>query len=169
MLHIWNKQISSVGADEIKKAMVDYETLNDDDLWDILNEELKNYNLSYKSLFKEYYIKFTDEFLTDLWNTPMKDVTFEWKDYKTLQPKGMLIYCDPPYANTTKYTGTPSFDSNEFWDVMRRWSNDNDVYISEYEAPADFISVLDIPTKTSIRDKTDTVCARIEKLFTYNI
>lgn len=103
----------------------------------------------------------------------MQDVEFAWKDYKTLKPKGMLIYCDPPYANTTKYTGVPNFDSLEFWNVMREWSKHNDVYISEYEAPADFISVLDMPTKTSIRDKTENVIARVEKLFTckytYNI
>jgi len=99
----------------------------------------------------------------------MKDVLFMWKDYKTLDPHGMLIYCDPPYKNTTKYTGVPDFDTEEFWNVMRKWSIDNDVYISEYNAPADFVSVLDIPTRTNIRDKSDSVCDRTEKLFTYNI
>ncbi len=97
----------------------------------------------------------------------MKDVKFGFADYKTLNPKGCLIYCDPPYANTTKYTGVPSFDSGEFWNMMRKWSRDNDVFISEYEAPEDFVSVLDIPTKTSIRDKDCNVCSRVEKLFTY--
>ena len=97
----------------------------------------------------------------------MQDVKFEWKDYKTLQPKGFLIYCDPPYANTTKYTGTPDFDTEIFWDIMREWSKDNDVYISEYNAPDDFISVLEIPTKTDIRDTNGTPIYRTEKLFTY--
>lgn len=97
----------------------------------------------------------------------MYDVKFEWKDYKTLDLHKSLIYCDPPYANTTKYTGTPDFDTNKFWDVMRKWSKDNDVYISEYEAPDDFVSVLDIATKTNIRNKEDKVCNRNEKLFTY--
>lgn len=97
----------------------------------------------------------------------MYDVTFEWKDYKKLDLHDCLVYCDPPYANTTKYTGTPDFDTNKFWDVMREWSKDNDVYISEYEAPDDFISVLDIATKTNIRNKEDKVCSRKEKLFTY--
>ena len=83
----------------------------------------------------------------------MYDVKFEWKDYKTLDLHNCLIYCDPPYANTTKYTGTPDFDTDKFWDVMRKWSKDNDIYISEYEAPDDFISVLDIATKTNIRKK----------------
>ena len=97
----------------------------------------------------------------------MVDVEFDWRDYKSLFLKGCLIYCDPPYANTTKYTGVPDFDSEEFWDIMREWSKDNDVYISEYEAPDDFVSVLDIPTKTNIRDKSDSVCSRVEKLFKY--
>ena len=97
----------------------------------------------------------------------MIDVEFDWRDYKSLFLKGCLIYCDPPYANTTKYTGVPDFDSEEFWNIMRAWSKDNDVYISEYEAPDDFVSVLDIPTKTNIRDKSDSVCSRVEKLFKY--
>ena len=50
---------------------------------------------------------------------------------------------------------------------MREWSKNNDVYISEYEAPDDFEAVLEIPTKTNIRDKTDNVCKRVEKLFKY--
>ena len=97
----------------------------------------------------------------------MRDVAFEWKDYKTLEPKGMLVYCDPPYKGTTKYSGTPDFDSDEFWEVMRKWSMNNDVYISEYKAPNDFISVLEIPTKTCIRNASDNASKRIEKLFTY--
>lgn len=98
----------------------------------------------------------------------MQDVIFEWKDYKTLNPKGMLIYCDPPYVNTTKYTGVPNFNNIEFWDVMREWSKDNDVYISEYNSPEDFKCVLEIPTKTDIRDKNNKSSKRVEKLFTYN-
>lgn len=96
----------------------------------------------------------------------MQDFRFEWRDYKTLHPVGMLIYCDPPYKNTTKYTGVPDFNNDEFWDVMREWSKENDVYISEYQAPDDFLCVLDMPTKTNIRDATGEVCERVEKLFT---
>lgn len=98
----------------------------------------------------------------------MQDVKFEWADYKTLKPKRMLIYCDPPYKNTVCPYGTSSFDTDEFWEVMRNWSIDNDVYISEYNAPEDFIRVLKIPTKTDIRDKDNNLSKRIEKLFTYN-
>ena len=97
----------------------------------------------------------------------MNDVVFEWSDYKILMLNKALIYCDPPYDGTTKYTGTPDFDSKLFWDVMRKWSENNDVYISEYVAPDDFVCVLEVPTNTSIRDKSGNVCKRVEKLFTY--
>ena len=99
----------------------------------------------------------------------MKDVIFECKDYKTLNPQNCLIYCDPPYQGTTKYTGVPNFDYNEFWNIIRQWSMKNDVFISEYNAPSDFISVLTIPTKTDIRDSHNKNIKKIEKLFTYII
>uniref|UniRef100_A0A6C0F959 site-specific DNA-methyltransferase (adenine-specific) n=1 Tax=viral metagenome TaxID=1070528 RepID=A0A6C0F959_9ZZZZ len=57
-------------------------------------------------------------------------------DYKKLNPKGCLIYCDPPYAKTTGYS--PHFNHHEFWDIMRKWSINNHVFISEYNAPKDF-------------------------------
>lgn len=97
----------------------------------------------------------------------MKDVTFECADYKTLTFNNCLIYCDPPYRGTTKFTGTPDFNSDEFWNVMRIWSKNNDVYISEYEAPSDFKCVLEISTKTDIRNGKNQLDKRIEKLFTY--
>lgn len=97
----------------------------------------------------------------------MKDVMFAYADYKTLSFKDCLIYCDPPYDNTTKFTGTPDFDSREFWDVMRIWSKNNDVYISEYVAPKDFECVLEMPTKIDIRNKNNRMEKRVEKLFVY--
>ena len=92
---------------------------------------------------------------------PIVVSTDDYRNY--VHQGGDVVYCDPPYANTTKYTGVPDFDSEEFWNIMRAWSKDNDVYISEYEAPDDFVSVLVMPTKTNIRDKTDSVCCRVEK------
>lgn len=73
------------------------------------------------------------------------NVKFTNKKYQKLNPKNKLIYCDPPYANTrfpikyrtdTKYYDT--FDNNEFWDIMREWSKNNIVIISELNAPSDF-------------------------------
>lgn len=97
----------------------------------------------------------------------IKDVTFECKDYRELNPKGALIYCDPPYKNTTKYSIIGNFDTNEFWNVMREWSKYNTVIISEYEAPDDFKCIKEIRTKTDIRNKDGKRENRIEKLFKY--
>lgn len=62
-------------------------------------------------------------------------------DYRTLNPKDALVYCDPPYANSKEYAGQEGFDSDEFWDVVRRWSKDNTVIVSERVAPSDFESI----------------------------
>ena len=50
---------------------------------------------------------------------------------------GDVVYCDPPYANTYKYT--VDFDNEGFWQWCR--TRDFPVYVSEYRAPEDFISV----------------------------
>jgi DNA adenine methylase len=97
----------------------------------------------------------------------MKNIKFQCIDYKKLEPHGMLIYCDPPYNNTTCPYGLPVFNTDDFWNTMRKWSADNDVYISEYNAPEDFICALEIQTRTDIRNKENKMDARVEKLFTY--
>ena len=50
---------------------------------------------------------------------------------------------------------------------MRNWSKNNDVYISEYVAPDDFECVLEIQTKTDIRNGKNQLDKRVEKLFKY--
>ena len=45
----------------------------------------------------------------------------------------ILILRDPPYQNTTKYTGTPNFDSEEFWNIMRKWSKDSELPSTKVE------------------------------------
>lgn len=75
-------------------------------------------------------------------------VKFTNKDYKKLTPKNMLVYCDPPYAITKfpiKYRRDTKkydvFDNDEFWDVVRKWSKNNIVVVSETHAPNDFIEI----------------------------
>ena len=94
-----------------------------------------------------------------------KDVKFDCKSYKDYNPKDIVIYCDPPYENTTGYA-SGNFDSEEFWDVMRKWSENNLVFISEYNAPEDFI-LLDEHSKTlGLHTKESKI--RTEKLYTRN-
>ncbi len=61
-----------------------------------------------------------------------------YEKYSTSKLKKCLIYCDPPYQDTTKYDAVESFDSHKFWDTMRAWSKHNIVIISEFKAPKDF-------------------------------
>jgi len=96
----------------------------------------------------------------------LRGVVFQYGDYKDTSPSGMLIYCDPPYHGTTKFDGVDSFDHEEFWEVMRKWSKENTVVISEYNAPEDFVVIAEFPTKTDMR--TNKSNARIEKLFMHS-
>ena len=76
----------------------------------------------------------------------LRGVEFFCKDYRSLIPRGCLIYCDPPYRGTTKYQFSGSFNSDEFWETMRRWSADNTVVVSEFAAPADFQQIAEFPS-----------------------
>lgn len=78
----------------------------------------------------------------------IQNIKFKCCDYQYWKPKNVVIYCDPPYnynnfpvkyrKSTKKYD---VFDNNKFWDIMRKWSKDNFVFISETKAPNDFISI----------------------------
>lgn len=102
----------------------------------------------------------------------LQDVDFFHADYKSVSPVNNLIYCDPPYADTTHAYGAQfGFDSSEFWETMRQWSSadrNNRVYVSEYTAPEDFECVLEIETRTDIKDANNRMIPRIERLFTYS-
>lgn len=67
----------------------------------------------------------------------LKHVIFEHKNYKNIDPGGIVIYCDPPYHRTTGYRGE-IFDAVVFWEIVRHWSKNNIVLVSEYQAPSDF-------------------------------
>jgi len=71
----------------------------------------------------------------------MKGVIFQNKPYYELElPPNSIVYCDPPYEGTTKYAN--DFDHNIFWNWVRNISKQgHTVFISEYDAPADFVCV----------------------------
>jgi len=116
----------------------------------------KNYcQLSSNSLMKKY-------------ENGLTNAVFDCKDYRDLTPHDAVIYCDPPYQGTTTYGAVGKFDSEEFWEVMRKWSKDNIVFISEYNSPDDFKYIWEKKTTTQIRNSDDVVCKRLEKLFVYS-
>lgn len=78
----------------------------------------------------------------------VRNVDFSCKDYRELKPDNAFIYCDPPYRYNkypVKYRRSVKeydvFDNDEFWQVMREWSNNNVVVISEVSAPEDFVEI----------------------------
>ena len=95
----------------------------------------------------------------------IRDINFSCKDYKELEFEDCLIYCDPPYKDTTKYPIIGEFNTEEFWNIMRKWSKKNTVIISEYEAPDDFECIKEINTKTDIRNRSGKRENRVERLF----
>ena len=74
----------------------------------------------------------------------------------------MLIYCDPPYKNTTGYK-VGKFNSDLFWNTMREWSKNNYVFISEEEAPDDFEVVWEQKKRRTLNSKVRE--CKTEKLF----
>lgn len=85
-------------------------------------------------------------------------------DFKSLDiPENALVYCDPPYAGTSKYNGV-NFDSAEFWEWARETSKRNLLTVSEYKAPDDFVPFLEI-TKTCQYCATNNSKRTVERLF----
>ena len=96
----------------------------------------------------------------------LQGIKFEVCDYRELMElniKHAVIYCDPPYQNTTQYINAIKFDYDLFWNNMRKWSEDNTVLISEENAPEDFECIWSQEVSRSIKatDKSKSV----EKLF----
>ena len=100
----------------------------------------------------------------------MVGVKFENKDYTELEiPANSIIYCDPPYEGTTKYTN--EFDHNLFWDWVREKSKQGHiVFVSEYNAPDDFECVWQKEAKSSLsaNGKIGGNKLSVEKLFKFN-
>lgn len=66
-----------------------------------------------------------------------RHILFVYRNYRNLNPQYEVIYCDPPYRGTTGYNNK-IFDTVTFWQIMRKWSQNNTVIVSEYEAPNDW-------------------------------
>lgn len=79
------------------------------------------------------------------------------KSYDKWNPKGMTIYCDPPYETASEKSNPNvylrGFDHQKFWDIMRSWSKTNLVFISEVKEniPTDFKIIWKRTIKRSFR------------------
>lgn len=99
----------------------------------------------------------------------LEGVILSCKSYTELEiPENSIVYCDPPYASTTKYRD--GFYHEQFWEWCRQQSKaGHHVFISEYNAPEDFKCIWEKPAKTSFSWHADNLPAKksIERLFVY--
>lgn len=79
-------------------------------------------------------------------------------------PHGVVLYCDPPYADTTGYNATSEFDSAKAWERYHEWAKAGaHVYISEYSGPEEYL-VAEFDHTRGLRTKSKAGKAP-EKLF----
>lgn len=101
----------------------------------------------------------------------IKNVQFISQSYLSLAiPNKSIIYCDPPYQNTTAYDFSNNFNHKIFWDWCdEQVKNGNKVYVSEYSAPENWISIWEKPVSTCIDSakKLNSTKKATEKLFTF--
>lgn len=75
-----------------------------------------------------------------------------------------VIYCDPPYAQTTGYQ-RGGFEHAFFWDWARAIAEHNIVLVSEYTAPEGVPCIAELPKKMGLRSKAAGQEVRTERLF----
>jgi len=102
----------------------------------------------------------------------LKDTKFincDFRDIKDIEKH--VIYCDPPYKDTTKYS-TNKFPYEDFYNWCAEMGKNNIVLVSEYVMPEDkFVCIWQKQIKVLIdknKNVDDIANNRIEKLFIYN-
>jgi DNA adenine methylase len=96
----------------------------------------------------------------------LKGVEFSAKNYTGFDndfPDNSLIYCDPPYADTTKYKS--GFNHTEFWDWCEEMEGKGHyMFVSEYSAPKNWYSIWEKEVNNSLTKETGAKKG-IEKLW----
>ena len=102
----------------------------------------------------------------------LQNIKFKCCDFRDIPKdkiKGYVIYCDPPYKDTTKYA-TGAFPYEEFYQWCREMSKNNIVLISEYNMPEDFTCIWEKKVKVNFdskRKERNKDNNRVEKLYIY--
>lgn len=87
----------------------------------------------------------------------LSDIKFDCKDFLDIDIsawKNCVIYCDPPYKNTTQYKINKNFPYDNFYEWCKALSKNNIVLISEYNMPEEFTCIWqkDVYTTLSINN-----------------
>ena len=91
--------------------------------------------------------------------------------YPTEIPKESIIYCDIPYQGTKQYSTSKDFNHSAFWDWCREKARQgHTIFVSEYNAPADFECVWQKQAKSSLsaNGKIGGNKLSVEKLFKFS-
>lgn len=96
----------------------------------------------------------------------LQGVWFEHVSYENLDiPNCSIVYCDSPYKGTTGYKD--KFDHDKYFDWCRKQvEKGHKVFISEYNAPADFVCIWQQELKVSVA-KDGKQKTAVEKLFVH--
>lgn len=91
--------------------------------------------------------------------------SYQVASYLGLEPQpGDVLYCDPPYADTTGYS-TGAFDHATFWAWAKAQSQRGcHLYISAYKAPAGFTPIWEGHKRVTFNNQGNTRTA-IERLW----
>ena len=97
----------------------------------------------------------------------LTNVTFCSGDYEALirAKPGDLVYCDPPYKDTTPYSRTERFDYERFWGWADHLAETGVyVYVSEHQAPDGWVPIWSKAQHRSVKRQGDVTTT--ERLFT---
>ena len=97
----------------------------------------------------------------------LRDAAFTCMDYRQVSiPKGAVVYADPPYETSTKYS-TGNFDHSAFWNYMRQLAKQgHKVFISEENAPDDFMCICHKEKTRTLKKDNNVNMVRTERLWT---
>ncbi|QDP59554.1 MAG: putative DNA adenine methylase [Prokaryotic dsDNA virus sp.] len=98
----------------------------------------------------------------------LQGVKFCHSNYLDLElPPNSLVYCDIPYYGTKEYReARTKFNHDEFWQWCReKHAEGHTIFVSEYNAPDDFVCVWEKDVNSSLTKNTGAKKAT-EKLFT---
>ena len=98
----------------------------------------------------------------------LKGIEFNVSSFGDIgEPEGAIIYCDPPYKDTTKY-GSGEFPYEEYYKWCKKMSEKNIVLCSEYSMPSEFECIWEKETIVNFdsqRKNRGGDNSRTEKLF----
>lgn len=113
--------------------------------------------------YRDYYAESKRNLETQMPN--LMDVQFNVQDYTQIKAENSVIYCDPPYINTTQFKNAKEFDYDLFYKKMRELSKSNYLFISELTMPDDFVCIWQKEVNRSLNAKGKFNA--VEKLFVW--